>query len=707
MSAIESNSIESLMFESVSNKARILLIDADPLVRKLAVKTLSQHGYLIDVLAEDADVLVQLQHYTYGAVIVDASSGEQSCAFVCKQIRAHYPNWKLPVIIVSDGKIIDEINDCLDAGASDFVVKPVKWPLMLTRLSMALKLSAFSDDLCKRERNLRRAQAMARIGSWYMKDDPGNVTFSDEFCTILDISPGSIKTFQHLFEIVHPDDQEMFMSEIQQAFIDHQSFSFSHQIKMENGQVFYVRQIGEFYSEDGSDNASLEFFVTMRDETENFFTKESLHREKYYDRTTGLANKHFFKEAAERAKRNADKNESLLTCYFIGIDGFQSVNDALGHAVGDEVLKIMGDRLSSLSLDLGLVSRFSTDIFAAMSDKMLTVDDCELAAEKMLLAISKSFYVGGHELNLKASIGIAFYPIHCDDENELIAAADTAMHSVKRSGGNGYDIYTSQMSRRYLKQLVLESELRFAIENEELELFYQPQISICGTRVTGMEALIRWRHPHKGLIPPFEFIEIAEENGLIIPMGEWVINRACQDAVEWHRMGFPDLRVGINLSAKQFNDKDFFAKIERAVMRTGIQPSTLELEVTESSAMSDLETSIQILQSLREMGANTSMDDFGTGYSSLSNLQRLPLNTLKIDRAFVKDIDGHNNAGAIASAIIAMAKGLGMETIAEGVETEPQLDFMRKHACDVIQGFYYSKPLPKTEFTEFLLGFSR
>ncbi|MDH5546279.1 MAG: EAL domain-containing protein [Gammaproteobacteria bacterium] len=702
MSALEYDNTPIPLADSRKN---ILFFETDKLTRKLAEKMLEEFGYSIDSISDpDSPILSNIHHH---AVIIGSIPHGVTCSALVQRIRGKYASWQLPILVLSEDQTTKEVSNCLEAGATDFLLKPIKWPLLQTRLAMAFKSTDFYAELHTKEVRLRKAQSMARIGYWRMKDDPSNVSFSEEFCNILDIPKNSISTYQDLFGIVHPDDQERFMAEIQMAFIKRKSFSFSHRIRMPNGQEFFVSQIGEFSeASEGGGEETQEFFVTMRDETEMKFTREKLYREKYFDTVTGLPNRTSFLENVEEAIASSISKEVMLTCFFMGLDGFKSVNDALGPEGSDKLLKIVGQRVSTTSDKVVSMSRYGNDIFSFISDSFCTVLEAEEYAASLLALVNETVELDNHTLNIKASIGISFFPMDGHDANSLIAAADTAMHAVKELGGNDFLIHTGKMLQNAKKKLKIESELKLAIENGELELYYQPQVHILTHTISGMEALIRWNHPQRGMIPPFEFIDIAEQSGLIIPMGDWIVETACYQAKKFEEYGLSNFRVGINLSAKQFNEPGFYKKIEYLVSRSGIRAENIEFEVTESSAMSDVERAINILHAIREMGAHTSMDDFGTGFSSLASLQLLPLDTLKIDRAFVKDIGFRNNAGAIAKAIITMARGLGMNTIAEGVETEAQLAFMREYQCDIIQGFYYSKPLAKLDFIKYIQKFN-
>lgn len=433
----------------------------------------------------------------------------------------------------------------------------------------------------------------------------------------------------------------------------------------------------------------------------------------YYDSLTSLPNRVLFKDRLNQTLLIAQRHQRILAILFLDLDNFKRINDTLGHPTGDELLKQVADRLSNYIRKSDSISRYSTDEFSAVVARLggdeftilLTeiaqVHDTIKVAQRILDAIAQPFDIEGQEVFITASIGIAIYPIDGEDVDSLLKNCDTAMYHAKNEGRNNYKFYEQSLNKTALDILALENNLRKALDKQEFRVYYQPRIDIRTRNVVGFEALIRWRHSQKGIIPPSEFIPIAEETGLIIPIGEWVLNEACKQNKTWQAAGFAPVFISVNLSGKQFKQQNLIKVIDHAMSEVRLDPKYLELEITES-IIQDTKSTAGILRELRNLGLKIAVDDFGTGYSSLSYLRRFPLDTLKIDRSFVKDIAKDPDSEAIVKAIIAMAHCLKLKVIAEGVETEEQLKFLSDEGCDEFQGYLISPPLPADEVVRFL-----
>jgi diguanylate cyclase (GGDEF)-like protein len=405
-----------------------------------------------------------------------------------------------------------------------------------------------------------------------------------------------------------------------------------------------------------------------------------------------------FSQRLSHAIAQARRNGTQLAVLFIDLDRFKNINDTLGHEAGDNVLKGVAERLHECLRESDTVGRLSGDEFVVLLEGMSQSMHCADVAQKVLTAVARPFALGTQEFHLTASIGISTYPADSEDVQSLLKNADVAMYRAKELGKNNFQFYSAQMNVHTLERLALESSLRGALERNEFVLHYQPKVDIRSGRIIGMEALVRWQHPTKGLIPPMQFIPLAEETGLIVPIGEWVLRTACARNKSWQEQGLPPLCIAVNLSARQFAYENLVQDVARVLNETGLDATLLEIEITESMVMHDPEHAIELLNKLKAMGINISIDDFGTGYSSLSYLKRFPIDSLKIDRSFIKDLPLDGNDAAITRAIIAMAHGLKLKVIAEGTETGEQLSFLRADECDEMQGFYFSKPLPEHEF---------
>ena len=444
------------------------------------------------------------------------------------------------------------------------------------------------------------------------------------------------------------------------------------------------------------------FVAIIQDITERKRTEERLRYLAYYDSLTSLPNRQLLNERLSWAMAEADTRDRLVAVMFLDLDRFKTINDTLGHDVGDALLKSVAERLKACVRPGDTISRLGGDEFTIVLANIAHVDDVARVAQKILDQFIPPFRIAGRDLFASPSIGITLYPFDDDNTENLLKNADTAMYHAKSLGRNNFQFYTAELNARAARQLELETGMRTALERGEFVLHYQPLVNMQSGLIVGMEALLRWQHPEYGLIPPMEFIPLAEETGLIVSIGEWVLRTACAQIKVWHATGFPALHVAVNLSSKQLQQKNFAEVVKRTLGETGLEPRYLDLELTESLLMQDMESAVAILKELKDLGALISLDDFGTGYSSLSYLKRFPIDFLKIDRSFVKDI-AHDRYGAgIVRAIIVMAHTLGIKVIAEGVESAEQLEFLRAQGCDITQGYFCSKPLATETFTDLL-----
>lgn len=442
----------------------------------------------------------------------------------------------------------------------------------------------------------------------------------------------------------------------------------------------------------------------IRDITARKAAEQQIEYQAYHDALTGLANRRLFQEHLSLALALAQRRTALVAVLFLDLDHFKVINDSLGHSVGDELLREVARRLKSAVREGDTVARVGGDEFTVVLQELTRRESAATVAQKVLRTIAQPMEISGHRLYVTTSIGVAMHPDDGADAETLLKNADTAMYRAKAEGRNTYHMATAELSRTTHERMTLESGLHRALEAREFELLYQPQIETEEMSIVGMEALLRWNHPERGLILPEQFIAVAEERGLILPIGEWVIREACRAARRFHESGYPHFRVSVNLSVRQFRDVALLSIVDSAVADAGIDPRTLELEITETVAMEDVALTMATLAELRRRGVTIAIDDFGTGHSSLSYLKRFPIDALKIDRGFVFDLpDGFEDA-AIVHSVIQLANGLGLRVIAEGVETREQLDFLRESGCREVQGFYFSYPVRLEEVERLLEG---
>ncbi|MDO9101409.1 MAG: EAL domain-containing protein [Candidatus Nitrotoga sp.] len=452
-----------------------------------------------------------------------------------------------------------------------------------------------------------------------------------------------------------------------------------------------------------NDRGEINYYVgVFSDISERKAAEERMAYVVLHDFLTNLPNGLLLQDRLTQAISHAGREKHKVAVMCLDLDHFKAINDMLGHLVGDKLLQEVAKRISSVSRASDTVSRRGGDEFVIMLPDLETVDDATDIAVKLIDAISGLCMIDGNEIKITTSIGISIFPEDGCDGDSLIKYADAAMYHAKKNGRNNYQFFTNEMNQLALERMSIERKLCHAIEQQGFCLHYQPQVNLRSGRIIGVEALLRWNNPEIGMVPPEYFIPIAEETGLIIPIGEWVLREACRQNSEWRMLGLPKITVAVNLSAVQFRQNNFGEMIKEILCEYGLDPSGLELEITESAVMHNAEASIALLLELKAMGLKLAVDDFGTGYSSLSYLKRFPIDKLKIDQSFVRDITVDSDDAVIVSTIINMARTLKLKVIAEGVETAEQLSFLKHQECDEIQGYYFSKPMPPEKINSLL-----
>ncbi|MCF8152482.1 MAG: EAL domain-containing protein [Sulfuritalea sp.] len=477
-----------------------------------------------------------------------------------------------------------------------------------------------------------------------------------------------------------------------------------------NGEVWNRRKNGEIFAELLTINAvknyrgEISHYVSIfADITEHKQTEEHVRHLAHYDALTNLPNRTLFNDRLGQALINAQRDNGKAAVMFLDLDRFKNINDTLGHGIGDLLLQEVAVRLTGCVRQGDTVSRLGGDEFVILLPELNDEKDARLVAQKLLNAAVFPMVLEGHELHISASIGISYYPMDGANAEALMKNADVAMYRAKEEGRNNFQFYHASMNARSFERLAMETSMRYALNRGEFDLYYQPRFSLPEGRIIGAEALIRWNHPDLGLVSPGQFIPLAEETGLILPIGEWVLKQVAAQGKAWQQAGFPPLSLAVNVSARQFRRVDFAGEVLQILRNSGFDPHHFELELTESTLMTHAEENIETLKKLNALGIRIAIDDFGTGYSSLSYLKRLPVDILKIDRSFVSEVPDNRDGAAIVEAIIAMAHSLGLHIIAEGVETVEQLEFLQMRKCNEIQGYYFSHPLPVEQFEQLIL----
>ncbi len=551
---------------------------------------------------------------------------------------------------------------------------------------------------------LLEAQAETTIDGILAVDEFDHIVLANnQFRLHFEIPDELLSTRDDLIVLKHVTEK----AEGPDAFLERVKYLNSHrdeksrdEFRLKNGKIF-DRYSAPLVDSKGRYRGRIWYF---RDITDRKVAEERVQFLAYYDALTGLPNRTLLQDRLAKALAAARRQKNKLALLYLDLDRFKDINDSLGHSVGDLLLQEVAERLKKWGREQDTAARLGGDEFLIMLTGVKDIPDASFATERLMDAMTTEFVVQGHSLRIGCSIGISIFPEHGADADVLIKNADAAMYGVKENGRNNYRFFTEEMNAQVVERLTLENSLRLALERKELFLMYQPQMDIATGKTVGLEALLRWKHPELGLVPPDRFIRIAENSGLILPIGEWVLRTACCQARKWQAEGLPAVTVAVNVSAIQFRHEGFCGLIQRVLHETDLAPQYLELELTESLLLANADVMLSVVQELKAMGLTLAIDDFGTGYSSFGYLRQFQVSKLKIDRSFVRDVALNSNAAAITSAIISMAKSLNLKLIAEGVENEAQMSFLRAHHCDQIQGYYFSKPLAVDKVADKLRG---
>ncbi|CAB3779641.1 putative bifunctional diguanylate cyclase/phosphodiesterase [Pararobbsia alpina] len=687
------------MNEETKDLPLVLIVDDDAMTRMLVVEALEPEGFRVEEAASGIEGIAAFQRRRPDAILLDVSMPGMDGFECCRRIRGLPDGERIPIVVLTGNDDDESITCAFEAGATDFVSKPMRWKLLGYRMRYLLRASTVLEDLARSKASLAFAQELAHVGSWEYRVGSTEGSWSPELFRILGLDPETDPSnFNCLIQRVPEEERPQLNHAFMNLHAAGLKFGLEHRIFRPDGSERFVLQRAEAFCEQ---DRTVVLRGTLQDITERKMHEAQIEYLANHDALTDLPNRNLLSDRIAQSIAQAHRAVQRLVVMLLDLDRFKFINDNFGHPVGDGLLQAVAARLKGAVREGDTLARLGGDEFVIVMPALTSTENVELAARKVLDVFSLPFVVEGHELHVTTSIGVSVYPEGGTRSEMLLKTADAALYSAKDSGRNCYQIYTCAMGVQVEEQAELINALHQAIVQHELELYYQPKVDLGSGRVSGLEALLRWRRPGIGLIPPDSFIPLAEETGLIIPIGEWVLRTACAQAKAWHDAGHPDLIMAVNVSARQFRQQNVPQLVLSALAESGLAARYLELELTESVLMRDRETAVKALRQLKEIGVVLALDDFGTGYSSLSYLKEFSFDVVKIDRSFICDVTTDDGA-SLARSIIAMAESLHMTTVAEGVETEGQLNFLNTNRCDTMQGYYFSRPLPANEMSALL-----
>jgi diguanylate cyclase (GGDEF)-like protein len=700
--------------EERQSPIRVLIVDDDITSRYLAVEALALAGIEISEADHGAQALETLTAETLpDIVLLDVVMPIMDGFETCARIRALERGARLPVLMMTGLDDEESVNRAYESGATDFVTKPVTPQLLLHKIRYMVRAGEATEQLVLSQHRLAAAQRIAQIGHWEWDLRSGRVHWSEQALAIMGATGGGdLHSLQTLLEKVPKNDRPRVASWFDMVEATREAAELNHQIIGATGEERYFRQLVEPHTDKAG--KVIRLYGAVQDITALRLAEEHIHRLAYYDSLTGLPNRVFFLQQLEKTLRLIHRHERRGALLFLDLDNFKRVNDTLGHNSGDMLLQAVAERLVTsvrasdvivrreLAEDRHNVARLGGDEFTVLLAEIRSDQDAARVARRIIESLAKPFKLQGNDVVVTPSIGITVFPQDGEHSSDLLRNGDMAMYHAKRAGKNTYKFFDASLNATAMQRLKTETALRAAIDNDELRLHFQPQFDVLSGSMCGVEALLRWTHPELGEVPPEEFIPIAEETGLILPIGEWVIEQACRQLRQWRAENVPVARVAVNVSASQFNSGDLPELIAGILTRYGIEPGWLELELTETILMTQAEESVKMLQKLKDIGLQLAIDDFGTGYSSLSYLKRFPIDRLKIDRSFIANIENDRDNAAIAEAVIAMAETMSLHVTAEGVENDRQLSLLREQRCGEVQGYLLGRPTPPEQICHML-----
>jgi len=708
---------------SSATKLKALLADDDAGIRLTLCALLEQKGYVVTTVENGMQAVDALSHNEFSIVLLDIRMPEMDGFEACKSIREIENGKNVPILMLTGQDDTDSIKKAFEVGATDFVSKPINFVLMGFRIDYIVRTSNIAEELRKSQQRSSYAQQIANLGhiEWNLTQEIVHCSKGIREILLLP-EQATFTHFDHFIDFVHPDDKDKVKFSILRSLLKGHALDLEHRVVRADGSVRIVLQISEHRSDPKTPDRMV---VTMQDITDRIDTERRMHALAYYDDLTGLPNRSLLIQHLGRVLKSGLRHQTTTAVIVFGVDKFDKVVGSLDHESAENLIKMIAERVKISCRESDLLSRQSSanhgrnsishqqltaklknDEYVIVLSEISSLQTVTVFLQRLMEQFTKAFQLKDREVYVATTAGISLAPIDTNSTNQLIKFAEIAKKSVNKGGPGGFRYFKQELNDQVARNFNLANDLRKALKEETLEVHYQPKISLLDNTLVGVEALCRWNHPDLGEISPIEFIEIAEEEGLIGELGEWVLKTACNQLLKWKTELNCEFNVSINISPKQLLDEEAMKKIVDFVSDSPINNRLVEFELTESSLLANFESSLNILNQFIKMGCGLAIDDFGTGYSSLSYLGKLPAKTLKIDKSFIHTIDSSNQYSAIVSGIIKLAHSLGMTVIAEGVETDVQRAILAHELCDEIQGSLASLPLPPRAFTNWLKGWN-
>lgn len=684
------------MHPETQKPTKVLIVEDDQVTRLTLSKVLQKSGYTA-VMADNGKDGIQafLDHHPQ-LILMDVMMPGMNGFEATHAIRELEKNRAVPILMLTALDDVSSIDEAFEAGATDFITKPINWGLLVQRVKYSLRTASIEDQLRSSQAQLSYAQKLAKLGYWEWDAINNQVTASSSAYKMFAVPAQNDMTFEQFTQKVMDKDQIIVHQAIADIVNGQSSIQVSFRVVTANGDVTHVEFLGDAnYDELGKLNRVT---GSAQDLTRLHKAETLLQYQSTHDSLTELANRSHFQDVVNGHLEDFSDQHSAVLVF--DIDRFKQINNNLGQELGDQVLRSIANRLNRVTRANDYNARLGNDEFAILIRNYKNAAELTQMMSRLYQDMMTPYVIEQQELYISSSIGISTFPEDADNAEQLLNHANIARAKAKSLGGNQYLFYQHEMNSAAQDALELENALRQAIKNNQIEVFYQPQVDVQTEKPTGAEALVRWMHPTHGMISPATFIPMAESTGMIVEIGEFVLRESIKQALNWYQQGYP-LHIGINLSGRQFTQSDLITTVKQALQDFPLPAEYVDLEITESLAMGEGDTNINTLKALKALGVNIAIDDFGTGYSSLAYLHSFPIDTLKIDRSFVINLETQEGQ-AITNTILALAKGLNLEVVAEGVELDNQVQFLRERNCDIFQGFKYGRPMPKQAFDEWL-----